>query len=124
MHKHLLFFFIRNLEFKKKSEYLEFGDDQYDDGQELVIIMKTTITVGCHLSKVDLEVRLQKGLRFKLRESQRLGEDQKLRFKMMTLNLSWLRRIGHRHERHRGGVVGAFDGCQDNLFKIIIICST
>ena len=81
-----------------------FGDDQYDDGQELVIIMKTTITVGCHLSKVDLEVRLQKGLRFKLRESQRLGEDQKLRFKMMTLNLSWLRKIGQRHERHRGGV--------------------
>ena len=65
------------MEFKKKSEYLEFGDDQYDDGQELVIIMKTTITVGCHLSKVDLEERLQKGLRFKLRESQRLGKDKK-----------------------------------------------
>ena len=43
-----------------------------------MIIMKTTITVGCHLSKVDLEVRLQKGLRFKLRESQRLGEDKKI----------------------------------------------
>ena len=34
--------------------------------------VKTIITVGCHLSKDDLEVRLQKGLRFKLRESQLL----------------------------------------------------
>ena len=36
-------------------------------------IVMTTITVGCHLSKEDLELRLQKGLRFKLRESQRLN---------------------------------------------------
>ena len=35
----------------------------------------TNITVGCHLSMDDLEERLQKGLRFKLRESQRLEFD-------------------------------------------------
>ena len=37
---------------------------------ELTIVK--TITVGCHLRRGDLEERLQKGLRFKFRESQRL----------------------------------------------------
>ena len=48
----------------------------------IMMIVMAVITVGCHLSKEDFELRLQKGLRFKLRESQRLV----MQIAMMTLS--------------------------------------
>ena len=57
--------------------YLVVNDDQASVLMVMIVMLVktilTTITVGCHLSKEDLELRLQKGLRFKLRESQRLN---------------------------------------------------
>ena len=62
------------------TTYLAVNDDQASVLMLMIVIvmivktiMMMTITVGCHLSKEDLELRLQKGLRFKLRESQRLA---------------------------------------------------
>ena len=62
---------------------------------ELTIVK--TITVGCHLRRGDLEERLQKGLRFKLRESQRLNliitmkYDDRNTSLMMTLMITMIR---------------------------------